>query len=92
MPSMITSTKNHTHPQKNKRTDVTLRQMVTAKLYRQNHKEAYIHIHTHKEIKMNKIKSKLLEKINKTDKTLPRLIKKRLKAKHQPGLQISLKV
>lgn len=40
---------------------------------------------------MNKIKSKLLKKINKTDKTLPRLIKKRLKAKHQPGLQISLK-
>lgn len=38
---------------------------------------------------MNKIKSKLLKKINKTDKTLPRLIKKRLKAKHQPGLQIS---
>ena len=49
MPSMITSTKNHTHPQKNKRTDVTLRQMVTAKLYRQNHKEAYTYTLTKRE-------------------------------------------
>ena len=32
---------------------------------------------------MNKIKSKLLEKVNETGKTLARLIKKKLKSKHQ---------
>ena len=32
---------------------------------------------------MHKIKSKLLERINETGKTLARVIKKRLKAKHQ---------
>lgn len=33
--------------------------------------------------KRNKIRSKLFEKLNKTDKTLARLIKKRLKCKCQ---------
>ena len=47
---MITSSKNYT--KKNKRTkkwtDITLGQMVKAKLYRQNHTQKHTHTHSQK--------------------------------------------
>ena len=51
---MITSAKNHTkqtNKQKTKRTDRTLGQMVTAKLYRQNYTQKHTHTHSQKEKK-----------------------------------------
>ena len=46
---MIRSTKNYSKKTKNKkRTDRTLRQMVKAKLYRQNHTQKHTHTHSQK--------------------------------------------
>ena len=47
---MITSTKNYTEKQKNKKwTDGTLRQSVKAKLYRQNHRKKHTYTVTNRE-------------------------------------------
>ena len=48
---MVTSAKNYT--KKEKTTDRTLRQMVKAKLYRQNHTKKHTHTHSQKEEKEN---------------------------------------
>ena len=50
---MITNTKNYTkNKQTNKKlTDRTLRQMVNARLYRQNHTKKHTHTHSQKEEK-----------------------------------------
>ena len=55
---MITSAENYTKKQKTKNkkkwTDRTLRQMVKAKLYRQNHTQKHTHTHSQKEKKGKK--------------------------------------
>ena len=48
---MITSPRNYTNNNNNKRTVRTLGQMVKAKLYRQNHTKKHTHTHSHKEKK-----------------------------------------
>ena len=52
---MITSAKNYTKRTKNKKTDRALRQMVKAKLYRQNHTKKHTHTHSQKEKKEKNI-------------------------------------
>ena len=53
---MITSAKNFTKKNKNKKqTDRTLGQMVKAKLYRQNHTQKHTHTHSQKEKKGKKL-------------------------------------
>ena len=54
---MIISTKNYTkkkEEERKKRTDRTLKQMVKAKLYRQNHTQKHTHKHSQKEKKGKK--------------------------------------
>ena len=54
---MITGAKNYTKENNNnnqKRTDRTLRQMVKAKLYRDNHTKKHTHTHSQKEKKERK--------------------------------------
>ena len=53
---MVTGAKNYTKTNKQKkRTDRTLRQMVKAKLYRQNHTKKHTHTHSQKEKKEKNI-------------------------------------
>ena len=48
---MISSAKNYTKKQEQKKTDRTLGQMVKANLYRQNHTKKHTHTHSQKEKK-----------------------------------------